>query len=90
MGSMSDGSREMEGCVRPGTASTRNLLDARVAVLVGIGGVCLSALVVLLIIDWLAGLHNAALSVGLACSTMVLGLLAGARLLRGHDVTRAR
>lgn len=56
------------------------LPDVRLAVLGGLAGASLCALLVLVIIDWLTGLHNSALTIGLTISALVFASLAVARV----------
>lgn len=56
------------------------LPDVRSAVLGGLAGACLCALLVLVIIDWLTGLHNSALTLGLVVAALVLAGLAVMRM----------
>jgi hypothetical protein len=64
--------------------SSADLPDARAAILGGLAGACLAALVVLLVIDWLTGLHNPALTLGLTCAAILLSASAASRLVRGE------
>jgi len=70
--------------------ANRTDIDVRAAILGGLAGACLSTLAVLFVVDWLTGLHNAPLSLGLVCAAILLAIFAVARVEMGdvHQVRR--